>query len=208
MQRADDIVKLNEEMWDSRAETYDRVLSFTRWTQKKLVSLLRLGNGTNLLDLACGPGWAVRYAARLANGRGMFFGIDISSKMIERAKASSAGYSNVLFRKSKVEKLPFHDGFFDFVISDMAFHHFSNPEKALSEAHRVLKPRGRILILDGTADSFFVRLLDRVSVRLEPAHVKMYSTREYRELFEKAGLHYVASRRIVPFLKVHIGERI
>jgi ubiquinone/menaquinone biosynthesis C-methylase UbiE len=75
-----EVAKLNEEMWDSRAETYDRCLKFLRWTQKKLVSVLQLGENPHLLDLGCGTGWAVRYAASLTNGRGEFYGIDISSK--------------------------------------------------------------------------------------------------------------------------------
>jgi ubiquinone/menaquinone biosynthesis C-methylase UbiE len=207
-QKEDEKAKLNEEMWDVRAETYDRCFSFSRWTQKKLVSLLRLGENPSLLDLACGTGWAVRYAASLTNGRGKFYGVDISSKMIEKAEASSASYMNVHFRKSNVEGLPFDDDFFDSIICSNAFHHFSNPEKALREAHRVLKPKGIIYILDTTADDFFTRMWTRLAPKLEPAHVKLYSTREYQTLFEKAGLHYVNSKTIAFSVKVHIAERI
>jgi ubiquinone/menaquinone biosynthesis C-methylase UbiE len=208
MREADEKTKLNEEMWDSRAKTYDRNFSFTRWTQKKLVSLLEFGRNSHLLDLACGTGWAVRYAASLARGRGKFYGVDLSTKMVQRAEANSASYSNVYFSKSNVERLPFDNCFFDFIISTNAFHHFSSPEKALREAYRVLKPKGRIYILDTTADDFFIRMLDKLAPRFEPAHVKMYSISEYQTLFAKAGLHYLASKRILLFLKTHIAERI
>jgi ubiquinone/menaquinone biosynthesis C-methylase UbiE len=208
MLNADEKTGLNEETWNLRAETYDRNFWFTRWTQKKLVSLLELGRNPYFLDLACGTGWAVRYAASLTRGRGQFYGIDISSKMIKKAVASSASYSNVYFRRSDVEKLPFDNGFFDFIICTNAFHHFSKPEKAVREARRVLKPKGKIYILDMTADYFFMRILNRLARKLEPAHVRIYSTLEYQKFFEKTGLDYIASKRIVLVLKVHIAERI
>ena len=63
MQNEDEKAKLNEELWDSRAETYDTRFSFTHWTQKKLVSLLQMQENSYLLDLACGAGWAVWCAA-------------------------------------------------------------------------------------------------------------------------------------------------
>lgn len=208
MRETDEKVKLNEELWDTRAKSYDIRFRFTRWTQKKLVSLLQIGENPALLDLACGTGWAVRYASKAAKGQGMFYGVDNSSKMIEIAKAKSKNYKNVDFRKSKVEELPFDSNYFDFVISSNAFHHFSDPEKALKETYRVLKPKGKVYILDTTADNFLMRIIDKVSHKIEPAHIKMYSTKEFKELFEKAGLHYVTSTPIFSAMKVHIGEKV
>ena len=207
MQKTDENSKLNEELWDSRAKTYDRRFSFTRWTQKKLVSMLQVGEDPYLLDLACGTGWAVTYAARLAKGKGKFYGVDNSSKMIEQAEAHSRGFTNVYFCKARVEGLPFDDNFFDFVTSSNAFHHFSNPEKALEEACRVLKLKKKVYILDTTANNSFMKMLDRLSRKLEPAHVKLYSTREFQALFEKAGLHYTMSRPVLSAIQVHIAEK-
>jgi ubiquinone/menaquinone biosynthesis C-methylase UbiE len=204
----DEVAKLNEEMWDSRAETYDRCLAFLRWTQKKLVSVLQLGENPHLLDLGCGTGWAVRYAASLTNGHGEFYGIDISSKMIEKAEANSMNYRNVHFRRANAEELPFENGIFDRIICSNAFHHYSDPDKVLKEACRVLKPRGRIYILDVTADGSLTRILDILAMKLERGHVKIYSTMEYQLLFEKAGLLYVTNKSILPSLKIHIGEKV
>lgn len=208
MEKADENARLNEDLWDSRAGSYDRRFGFTRWTQKKLVSLLQLSDDPHLLDLACGTGWAVRYAANLANGKGVFYGVDNSSKMIEQAEANSKNYKNVHFCKSRVEELPFESDFFDFVISSNAFHHFADPKKALAEVCRVLKPKGSVFILDTTVDNVFMRLIDRSSHKIEPAYVKMYSTREFRALFEEAGLTYVASTPVFSAIKVHMAEKL
>jgi ubiquinone/menaquinone biosynthesis C-methylase UbiE len=93
MEEADENAKLNEEIWDFRAETYDRWFGFTRWTQKKLVSLVELGDNPRLLDLGCGTGWAVRYAAGLANGRGEFHGVDMFSVKIHIAEKDVTPYA-------------------------------------------------------------------------------------------------------------------
>jgi ubiquinone/menaquinone biosynthesis C-methylase UbiE len=197
-----EIARQNEETWDSRAKTYD---AFFRFTQRRLVSLLQLGDNPCLLDLGCGTGWTLRYAAN--RGHGEFYGVDISSTMIERAQAKSRGYANLHFYKSRVEELPFDDEVFDVVISSYAFHHFSNPEKALREANRVLKQNGKLYILDMTANNAFTRLVDRFARKIEAAHVKSYSTREFQALFERAGLRYITSKCLIPPIEVQIAEK-
>ena len=209
MQEPDEIARQNEELWDSRAQTYDTRFGFTRGGQRKLLSLIQLGDNPRVLDLACGPGFALREAANRTHGQGEFYGVDNSAKMIEVAQTKSKTYSNLRFYKSQVEELPFDDHFFDVIISSNAFHHFSNPEKALEEARRVLKPRGRLYILDMTANNALMRFFDKFMHRLEPAHVKLYSRQEFQAFFEKAELRYVRSVRIdaIPPVEVHIAEK-
>jgi ubiquinone/menaquinone biosynthesis C-methylase UbiE len=212
LEKADEHARLSEETWDLRAETwFDRRYgfqsSYLRWMQKKLVSLLELGKNPRFLHLSCGIGWAVRYAASLADGQGEFYGIDISSKMIAKAEASSADYRNVHFRKANAEKLPFDNDFFDLIVCSNSFHHYFNPDNVLREVHRVLKPRGRIYIVDVTADGLITRLLDKLAKKMEPDHVKLYSTQEYQTFFGKAGLDYVTSKSVVLSAKVHVAEK-
>jgi ubiquinone/menaquinone biosynthesis C-methylase UbiE len=66
LEKAKGATKQNEELWDSRALSYDKKFGFTRWTQKKLVSILELDQNLVLLDLGCGTGWTVSYAANFA----------------------------------------------------------------------------------------------------------------------------------------------
>lgn len=82
----DKITEQNRQMWDARAKNYDRYFWFTHWDKKKLISLLTPGESLTLLDLACGPGSALRYAARRYRGKGEFYGIDISANMIKAAE--------------------------------------------------------------------------------------------------------------------------
>lgn len=202
--------ELNTSKWDARAKTFDdRRFNYFRLMQKKLVSSLNLKEGQRLLDLGCGTGWAVRYAVDLVHERGEFYGIDISPKMIDKAEASSSGFKNIHFSVTSAEQLPFDDDFFDFVICSNSFHHYFDPDRVLSEVRRILKPAGRIYILDATADTFIVRMADKQTKKRDPSHVKLYGTQEFGALFARAKLSHVASKSIwgILFMKIHIGEK-
>ncbi len=194
-------------MWDSQAGSYDKRLGFLRWTQRKLVSFIGLEDSPVLLDMACGTGWAVRYAADSTQGHGEFYGIDYSAKMIDQAKINLAPYPNAHFYKASVEKLPFENDFFDVIICSNAYHHFAEPDKAVKEAYRVLKPQGKFYVLDETADSFLIRILDKLAGKLEPGHVKLYSTKEFRTSFQNAGFFTVPTKSILWSVKIHCGVK-
>ena len=129
--------------------------------------------------------------------------------MIEKAKLNSSDCKNVYFYQENAEQLHFGDNFFDFIICSNSFHHYFSPDKVLSEAYRVLKSKGRIYILDGTADGLIVRIADKWTKKKDPSHVKLYSTREYQGTFYQAKLNYIASKSICGLytMKVHIGEK-
>jgi len=207
-------IESNESKWDSRAEAFERKwfnrFNYFQFLQKRSIHLLDLHEGQRLLDIGCGTGWAVRYAASLVKNEGGFYGIDISSRMIEKAQESCRSCESIYFYKADAEALPFENDFFDFIICTNSFHHYFTPSKVLNEVYRVLKTGGRILILDPTADAFFMKIFDKWTKKREREHVKYYSTREYRKLLAQARLNYVSSRPIWPLLssmKVHIGAK-
>jgi ubiquinone/menaquinone biosynthesis C-methylase UbiE len=200
----------NEQKWSQRAATYDdKRYDYFRFMQRELISLTRIKPSTNFLDLGCGTGWAVCYVAKMTNGEGNFIGVDISSGMIEKAKSNVKGLPNVRFYEASSEDLPLESSYFDTVICTNSFHHYSKPEAALNEVKRVLRPNGRIYILDVTADDFFIRWIDSRVRAKEKEHVKFYGSNEYTEMFEGVGLKHIASRRLKLYypLKVHIGEK-
>jgi ubiquinone/menaquinone biosynthesis C-methylase UbiE len=198
--------ELNQKYWDFLAEKYDRIFSFLGIFQKKVIKLINPQNNISFLDIGCGTGWAVRYAASLVE-EGKFYGIDLSSKMIEIAKRKAAGLKNIQFYKTIAENLPFESDLFDVGICTYSFHHHANPAATLKEAHRVLKPKGRLYIVDGTTDGILTRLIDKIARKIEKTHVKMYSTKEYETLFSQAGFKYIMSEKMWGPVKVHVGEK-
>jgi ubiquinone/menaquinone biosynthesis C-methylase UbiE len=198
----------NAHKWDERARNFDaRRFDYFRWMQRRALRLLEIKPGMRFLDLGCGTGYAVRHVAALVEDEGIFCGIDISPRMIEIARASSGGLQNARFLVADAEELPLDAGFFDAAICTNSFHHYLHPVAALGEVRRVLRPGGRLCVLDITADSRLVRWIDgRVRLR-EPEHVKFYSTAEYERMFAEAGLKYVASRTVSTPMKAHIAEK-
>lgn len=104
-----------------------------------------------VLDVGCGTGVLTRLAADVVGPNGRVIGIDPGPKMIGIArKNATLESSRAEFRLAAIENLPFEDKNFDCVLSSFMVHHLP-PDlklKGLAEVHRVLKPGGRLLVVD------------------------------------------------------------
>jgi len=113
-------------------------------------SLEPLNSGDAVLDIGCGAGVDSLVAAHMVGAGGRVVGLDVTPAMVERARASLSrlGLANLTFQVGAAEALPFPDNDFDAVISNGVFNLTLDKEKALHEAHRVLKPGGRLMLAD------------------------------------------------------------
>ena len=112
----------------------------------------RIPPQSNVLEVAPGPGYFAIELAKLGDYR--ITGLDISETFVEiaRANAAQAGVK-VDFRRGNASNLPFPKESFDFLLCRAAFKNFSEPQRALEEMHRVLKPDGQALIIDLRKDA-------------------------------------------------------
>jgi ubiquinone/menaquinone biosynthesis C-methylase UbiE len=93
----------------------------------------------------------------------------------------------VVLERGDAQSLPFPDARFDVVVCTNSFHYFRNPQRALGEMARVLRPNGRLVLTDWCDDYLACRLLD-VWLRLfNRAHFRTYGQRQCRRLLEQAG---------------------
>jgi ubiquinone/menaquinone biosynthesis C-methylase UbiE len=201
----------NAAKFDAWAPTFeDKRFDFFRRMQKRVLDMVDLRKGAAFLDIGCGTGWAVRTAAEIVGPGGSAHGIDLSPRMIQEAKQAAHGIGNAHFQTANAEDLPFARNSFDSIICTMSFHHYLDPQKAVREMARVLKPGGKVCIVDPTADFFGVKWAGKLIKRMEPEHVGMYSSREFGRFFEGAGLRSIESKRPM-FLwftaKAHIAMR-
>ncbi len=110
-----------------------------------------LKTGERVLDVGCGTGVLTRLAASAVGSAGHVIGIDPSAKMIAIAKQNALTEgSRAEFRLAVIEALPFDDNSFDCVLSSAMLHHLPPDlkDKGLLEVWRVLKPGGRLVLVD------------------------------------------------------------
>lgn len=119
--------------------------------REKTVNLARIESGDTVLDVGCGTGTLAIAAKRRAGPAGKVFGLDASREMQLRArkKATAAG-TEIDIRSGSAEALPFPDDTFDVVLSTTVLHCVEDRARLLCirEMERVLKPSGRLLLVD------------------------------------------------------------
>src|ERR1700719_2483759 len=153
-----------------------------------------LANADKLLaiDLACGPGTYTRpLAARVRQA----IGADLTPAIVEkaRAEASRDGITNIEFVCADIYALPFADGAAGIVSCGYAFHHMTDPPRALAEMARVLRLGGRLALTDiivrEGCDGAFQNSVERVR---DPSHTTTQSVANFRALIRNWGLRVVS----------------
>lgn len=134
--------------WNESAEAYAGLMARLAPLRAQLVERLAARPGESILDLGTGPGEPALTIAELVAPTGHVVGVDLSEKMIGIAQrtATERGVRNAEFRVMDSSKLALPDGTFDGVVSSFGFQIFTDPDAAGREAHRVLKPGGRIAV--------------------------------------------------------------
>jgi SAM-dependent methyltransferase len=125
--------------WQRAASVYGS--TFATATQPFIDALLDaagVGRGVRVLDVACGPGIVT---SRAASRGAAATGLDFSTAMLAVARARDGA---IRFDEADAEALPYADAAYDAVVSNFGIHHVPRPALALAEAHRVLRPGGRV----------------------------------------------------------------
>ncbi len=149
-----------------------------------------------VLDLGCGAGHtALFFAPHVAE----VDAIDLSEPMLEQGRrlAKERGLGNVRWQRGDVENLPFPDRHFDRVTSRQSAHHYTDPEQALQEVVRVLRPGGRFVLLDSVApeDCAGDTFLNTFEILRDASHVRDHRVSDWCRMFEAAGLRSEAGPR-------------
>lgn len=125
-----------------------------------VVRALDLQPGERVLDVGSGPGLLLRDLAGAVGETGRACGLDLSDAMLELGRRRCSDQSWVSFDAGDAANLPYDDASFDALVSTQVYEYVEDIPAALAEVRRVLRPGGRIAILDTDYDSLVVHTED------------------------------------------------
>jgi ubiquinone/menaquinone biosynthesis C-methylase UbiE len=160
--------------------------------RRRIVNLAQVQAGERVLDVGCGTGTLAMVARRRVGASGSVCGIDPSPQMIARARQKAAHRNlEVDFQVGVIEQLPFPDRSFDVVLSTFMMHHLPDELKrrGLKEIARVLKPGGRLLVVDmnGAVGPWKSNIRDQPSLLQEAGFASVESGRARLSVFAAPG---------------------
>jgi ubiquinone/menaquinone biosynthesis C-methylase UbiE len=185
----DKIMKSQMEKMVLSYDSYMRKMTFgrERTLRETTVSLAQVKPGDCVLEVGCGTGTLTLAAKRQAGPSGKVFGIDIIPGMIELSQRKAAqANEDITFQLGSIDDIPFSANQFDVVMCSFMIFHMSEMVrcKGITEIYRVLKPQGRLLVLDLALPT---QPLPRAIARALFGGMLQHDLRELLPLMEASG---------------------
>jgi len=176
--------------------------------RRDVLRLLALTADEAVLDIGSGPGLLATDMAQAVGPTGRVCGIDLSDSMLTlaRGRAMPAGSAPVEYRHGGVDAVPYPDGCFDVAVSTQVLEYVADIPGALAQAWRVLRPGGRLLILDTDWDSIVWHSTDpdrmrRILLTWEQHLADPFLPRTLGRHLRRAGFD-VPPARVLPLLNI------
>lgn len=170
------------------ASIYDRRFgTYVARTITTALEMLQLNGTERILDVACGTGELERRILE-HHPQQPIWGIDLTEEMLVAAREKLAGFPNIQLERADSRYLPFPDAHFDIVVTLSAFHYMREPQRVVNEFARVVRPGGRVVVLDWCRDFLFAQLYHLMRKVFFPQHYRVYHLAELHQLMHDAGL--------------------
>ncbi len=195
--------------FDRWSQGYDRCILqrlLFEPSHRAIIDRVRARSGEQplaILDVGCGTGvFASRI--RAASPRSTVWGVDLVAAMLTQGKARwRSDPEHLVAVQGDSEHLPFPAGAFDVVTCANSFHHYPHQDRVINEMYRVLKPGGRLFLVDGCRDGLWGWFIYDVCVAGVEGDVLHASSSRIRNLFGRAGFVETSQKvhhGLAPFL--------
>jgi ubiquinone/menaquinone biosynthesis C-methylase UbiE len=176
----------------------------SKWRNRRnrLLKNIDLPNEGSILDLSCGDGQFLELV-HLQKPDLKLVGVDISKEDIIKA---TEDYGWASFTVSVADHLNFSDSTFDVVFCNMALHHYVRPAEVLGEVARVLKPGGRLYILDEFPQNFLTQVIYNLKGCDADYHFEKYYRNKEIEKLLGPNLVFKKARKISFFPRLQVLE--
>jgi len=184
----------SQEFFASSAGQWDRLRDELFGDRFHLAALAAFAEGAwTIGDLGCGTG---RASEAIAPFVARVIAVDASAAMLQAAKKRLQPFDNVDLRRGDLEALPIDEAQLDAATLMLVLHHVTEPARALAEVARVLKPGGRLILVDMLPH-------DREHYRQQMGHVWMgFSEEQIQRMLGDAGFTHVRVVPVAPDSKV------
>jgi ubiquinone/menaquinone biosynthesis C-methylase UbiE len=184
----------SQEFFSSSAGQWDRVRDELFGDRFHLAALAALAEQTwTVGDLGCGTG---QVSAALSPFVEKVIAVDASAAMLQAAKKRLSSFDNIDLRRGELEALPIDDARLDAATLMLVLHHVPEPERALAEIARVLKPGGRAIVVDMLPH-------DRENYRQQMGHVWLgFSDEHVSRMFQESGFEAIRVVALPPDARV------
>jgi ubiquinone/menaquinone biosynthesis C-methylase UbiE len=185
---------IRERFTETAGSFGDYVLAGRGDEAEKLAALATAGEDVadwRAVDLACGPG---TFARTLASRVRFVVGLDLTPALLLRAqksvgKAAAAARTQCAFVCGDGNRIPFADGSFDLAVCGFSIHHMLHAERVIRELTRIVRPGGRVAILDMIArDGYDRDLQTRIEQTRDASHTVALFAGEFESLLRKSGM--------------------
>ncbi len=180
----------SQEFFESTAGQWDRMRDELFGEGSYLLSLLNLLDPEMVVaDLGCGTGPTAELLAPII---GRVIAVDDSEAMLAAARKRLEPFGNVEIHQGRLEALPLNDGEADAATLILVLHHLPDPAKVIAEVARILRPRGKLLVVDMLPH-------DRDEYRYDMGHVWMgFGENEIERYLRSAELQPLSFRSLQP----------
>ena len=182
--------------FDIQASEYDtsRASHFARQCYSYVLNILNPIQFNNILDIGCGTGsLMVKLLDEKPQVRG--YGLDLSEEMLKVAREKLPKRIELVY--GEAEALPYDNKKFETVVMVDSFNYFVNPEQAIKEAYRVLKPGGTLVMADRMVTGFRKHFVEGNN----------YSEEEVRQFLQQAGFDIINLMRNIPGGYIATGDK-
>tara|TARA_B100000686_G_C16542609_1_gene838219 strand:+ start:171 stop:875 length:705 start_codon:yes stop_codon:yes gene_type:complete len=234
------MTNINQPKFEKARRVFDKVfnkydfmndlmsLGIHRLWKERLIDWMNPKKNDHLIDVASGTGDIAKVYARRNNNMGKITCVEPNKFMLEKAQKKLKNYKNINWICSPAEKLPIKDEQFDIYSVSFGIRNFSNIDKSLSEARRVLKTGGRIFCLEfSKVDNEILKQFYKMYSKSIPIIGKyvvgsaepyeyltktideFYNQRQLADLFRKNGFEDVEYRNLTGGIAaIHSGWKV